>query len=69
MPTFRNVTISRDVNEIFLKKKPITDVCKNFPPYLEHNKHMERPIRHNCGGKTQGSFKKQLDSVLKKWNT
>lgn len=42
---------------------------QDFFPYLEHNKHMEWPIRHNCWSKTQGSFKKRLDSVLKKWNT
>lgn len=30
---------------------------------------MEWPIRRYCLGRTQGSFKKQLDATLKKWNT
>lgn len=73
MPVSRNVTIAREIDEsfvfLFFFKQPITDVCKIFSSYLEHYKHMEWSIRHNCWGKTQGSFKKQLDSILKKWNT
>lgn len=74
MPASRNVTTAREIDEsfvfLFFFNQPITDVCKIFFVLLRNIINIWNGLSGTIAeAKTQGSFKKQLDSILKKWNT